>query len=123
MVKPSTQKGIDDSEGVSRPDLLLAEAGLSVVDQKSTGSEEVKRMKNATGTLKHRLTARIGMAAHPRNRNGNESYPDDDLPWYNMGMIFYFKGRVSDVAQYQQKVETPSKEEVAMLVKKRDEKK
>jgi len=36
-------------------------------------------------------------------------------------MIFYFKGRKEDVKQYQQKVETPNKEELAMLVKKRED--
>jgi len=122
VVLPSTQKGIDDSEGRNRTDLLLTEAGYSVSDQKATGSKELKKMKNATGTLKTVIADKIGMAQHPRNRKGTKSYPNDPLPWYNMGMIFYFKGRKEDVAQYQQKVEKPSEEEVAMLVKKRDEK-
>ena len=121
VVLPSTQKGIDDSEGENRCALILAEAGYSIYDQNPKGNEEVKRMKNATGTLKKLLVSKQRMAAHPRNRNGSKSYPNDPLPWYNMGMIFYFKGRKEDVTQYQQKVETPSEEEVAMLVKKRDE--
>ena len=127
VVKPSTQKGIDDSEGMNRTCLLLALAGIS--EQKyddTTGTEEVKRMKNATTKLKLLLGTLQNMAPHPRNRNGsnlkNDKHGDDPLPYYNMPMIFYFKGRVKDVAQYQQKVEKPSKKEVAMLVKKRDEK-
>ena len=84
-------------------------------------SPEVTKMKNATYTLKISLTHDIGMAALPDNRNGTKNYPNDPHPWYNMPMIFYFKGRNEDVKQYQQKVETPNKEELAMLVKKRED--
>ena len=67
------------------------------------------------------VTVTFGMAAHPDNRHGSKNYPNDPHPWYNMPMIFYFKGRKEDVKQYQQKVETPNKKELAMLVKKRED--
>ena len=124
-LKKSTQEGIDDSEGRNRSSLVLSKIGLSVENQKATGTEEVKHNKNATSTLKKCLTNanKAGMRADPRNRKGNgglknDKHGDDPLPYYNMPMIFYFKGRVSDVAKYQRTLETPSKEEVAKIVEK-----
>ena len=118
VVKPSNQKGIDNSQGMNRCNLLLHEAGYKVYNKHEYASDtkEVKMMKNATGSLKLLLGSTIGMAAHPRNRNGRKSYPNDVLPWYNMPMAFFFKGRISDVTKDMIKVETPSEEEVAMLV-------
>lgn len=118
VVKPSLQKGIDNSQGMNRCNLLLLEAGYNVYDQyqNSYDTKEVKMMKNATGSLKNVLCSLIGMAAHPRNRDGRQSYPNDVLPWYNMPMAFFFKGRISDVTKDTTKVETPGEEEVAMLV-------
>ena len=121
VVKKSTQERIDKCQNQNRTCLVLAEAGLSVSNRKATGSKEVQKMKNATSSLKNRLSTNIGMAAHPDNRHGSKNYPNDPHPWYNMPMIFYFKGRKEDVEQYQQKVETPNKEELAMLVKKRED--
>jgi len=133
-VRSSDQKGIKASNGRNRADLLHAEAGISVLSRKATGNEEVKKMKSATSSLRNRLSSHFGMAQHPRNRKanwltntwtntGSDTYKDDKHPWYNMQMTFFFKGRASEVGQYKQTVETPSEDEVAMLVKKIDSEK
>lgn len=129
-VLPSREPEIKASKNQNRSCLLLDEAGLSAhnrVSKKSKDTEEVKKMKNATSTFKNKLSKDIGMAQHPRNRNalwcngtGSDKYKDDKHPWYNMKMTFFFKGQTSKVGKYQQTVETPSKDEVAMLVQKID---
>ena len=129
VVKTSTQERIDKCKDQNRPCLLLPKMGLSIHNNsKAKGdSPEVTKMKNATHTLKKSLTRDIGMAAHPDNRKGvnrwlkNDTHQGDPHPWYNMPMIFYFKGRKEDVKQYQQKVEAPNKEEFAVLLKKRED--
>jgi len=124
-VLSSPEPEIKASKNQNRPCLLLDEAGISAtnrVSKKSKDTEEVKKLKNATSTLKGKLSTHIGMAQHPRNRNGGgikggtDTHPGDKHPWYNMKMTFFFKGQASKVGQYQQTVETPSKDEVAMLV-------
>ena len=126
-VRYSDEIGVKASKYQNRPCLLLGLAGLSNRSQKSSGSEEVQKMKNATLKLKTTLTDKIGMAQHPDNRkgswcngSGSDTYKDDEHPWYNMQMTFFFKGHAKKVGQYQQTVVTPSDEEVAMLVKKMD---
>ena len=121
-VLSSPEDGVKASKNQNRTCLILAEAGVTNRNNsKAKGdSKEVTKMKNATYTLRAKLTYHIGMAQHPRNRKGTKSYPDDPHPWYNMKMTFFFKGRASAVTQYQQKVETPSEDEVATLVKKMD---
>jgi len=123
-LKKSTQEGNDDSNGRNRSSLVLSKMGISVNNYAdTTGNKEVKHNKNATTTLKSNLTNKVGMRADPRNRKGgrwleNDTHDGDILPWYNMPMIFYFKGRVKDVTKYQRTLETPSKEEVAKIVEK-----
>lgn len=127
-VLSSPSDGVKASKNQNRTCLLLAEAGVSIYNKRgntrTTGNKEVKKMKNSTTTLKTKLTDHIGMAGHPRNRKGgwplvNDTHPGDKHPWYNMKMTFFFKGREEDVAQYQQTVETPSEDEVAMLAEKK----
>ena len=129
-VRSSDEKGVKASKNQNRSCLLLGLAGLSVRSKQASGTDEVKKMKNATTTLRDKLTDQIGMAQHPRNRKGSwctntgsDTYKDDEHPWYNMHMTFFFKGNAKKVGQYQQKVDTPSEDEVAMLVKKMAKKK
>ena len=127
-VRSSDEKGVKASKNQNRSCLLLGLAGLSVRSKQASGTDEVKKMKNATTTLRDKLTDQIGMAQHPRNRKGgrwleNDTHDGDKHPWYNMQMTFFFKGQASKVGQYQQKVDTPSEDEVAMLVKKMAKKK
>ena len=59
----------------------------------------------ATYTLKQRLKNAkpegMNMKMDDRVRDGRKEYPSDAVGTENMAMIFYFKGRASDVAQYQ----------------------
>ena len=127
-VRSSDEKGVKASKYQNRPCLLLGLAGLTTKGQKGTsGTDEVKKMKNATWKLTRSLTNALGMAQHTGNRKGSwcnntgsDTYKDDEHPWYNMQMTFFFKGHAKKVAQYQQKVDTPSEDEVALLVKKMD---
>ena len=119
VVKKSTQERIDKCQNQNRSRLLLPKMGLSVLDRGGKGPN--KDNKNATSSLKNRLSTKFGMAAHPDNRHGSKNYPNDPHPWYNMPMIFYFEGRKEDVTQYKQTLVAPNKEELAMLVKKRED--
>ena len=107
-VRYSDEKGVKASKNQNRTDLLHAEAGISVRYNIATGTEEVKKMKRATTSLRAWLSTDIGMAQHPRNRKGgrwleNDTHDGDKHPWYNMQMTFFFKGQASKVGQYTNK--------------------
>lgn len=100
MIPMSTQEGINASEGKNIPSLLLEEMGLVNHWYNCTSHNTA-----ATLTLKNNLTSRMKMKMDDRVRDGRKEYSSDSVSAENMPLIFYFKGRASDVAQYQHYVE------------------
>ena len=97
----STQEGINASEGKNIPSLLLEEMGLVNHWYNCTSHNTA-----ATLTLKNSLRANMKMKMDDRVRDGRKEYSSDSVSAENMPLIFYFKGRASDVAQYEQYVES-----------------
>ena len=104
MIPCSTQEGIKASKGRNIPSLLLEEMGLDVHWGNCSNHNSA-----ATKTLKSKLKRAkpngMNMKMDDRVRDGRKEYSSDAVGTENMAMIFYFKGRASDVAQYQKHVE------------------
>ena len=100
MIPMSTQEGINASEGRNIPSLLLEEMGLAIHWGNCTSHNIA-----ATLTLKNNLRTNMKMKMDDRVRDGRKEYSSDSVSAENMPLIFYFKGRASDVAQYQHYVE------------------
>ena len=100
MIPLSTQEGINASEGKNIPSLLLEEIGLAIQWGNCTSHNIA-----ATLTLKNYVRTHMKMKMDDRVRDGRKEYSSDSVSAENMPLIFYFKGRASDVAQYQHYVE------------------
>ena len=100
MIPLSTPEGIKASRGRNIPSLLLEEIGLATRWNSCSSHNSA-----ATLTLKNNLRERMKMKMDDRVRDGRKEYSSDSVSAENMPLIFYFKGRASDVAQYQHYVE------------------